>query len=89
MFSLSKISNKHNLGILFITAAFIYLLYISVVKHSNPLPPVFCFLYGIGGAILFSEMMDEKKIFVYMCELIGFLIVFFLGFQSLFYTRYK
>jgi hypothetical protein len=85
MVSFSKITKKHNLGILFITVAFIYLLYITVVKHSSPLPPVFCFLYGIGGVILFSEMMDEKKTFVYACELIGFIIAFFLGFQSIFY----
>lgn len=72
----------HHLGITLITLAFIYALYITLKTRKALMPYMFYLLYGIGGMLIFREMMDQQKHFVYFAELIGFLIAFYLAYHS-------
>jgi hypothetical protein len=72
----------HHLGIFFITLAFIYALYITLKSKKAYMPYAFYLLYGIGGLLIFNEMLNKQKHFVYFAELIGFLIAFYLAYHS-------
>ncbi len=72
----------HHLGIFFITLAFIYALYITLKTRKSLMPYMFYLLYGIGGMLIFREMIDQQKHFVYFAELTGFLIAFYLAYHS-------
>lgn len=72
----------HHLGITFITIAFIYALYITLTTKKALMPYMFYLLYGIGGMLIFREMIDQQKHFVYYAELVGFLIAFYLAYHS-------
>ena len=72
----------HHLGITFITMAFIYALYITLTTKKALMPYMFYLLYGIGGMLIFREMIDQQKHFVYYAELVGFLIAFYLAYYS-------
>lgn len=72
----------HHLGITFITMAFIYALYITLTTKKALMPYMFYLLYGIGGMLIFREMIDQQKHFVYYAELVGFLIAFYLAYHS-------
>jgi hypothetical protein len=72
----------HHLGITFITLAFIYALYITLKTKKVLMPYMFYLLYGIGGMLIFREMIYQQKHFVYFAELIGFLIAFYLAYHS-------
>jgi hypothetical protein len=77
----------HHLGIAFITLALIYLFIITIQNKKAFLPFWFYLLYGIGGFLIFREMMAQAKHFVYYCELIGVIIVFILGIHSFMYYK--
>lgn len=71
-----------HLGITFITIAFIYALYITLTTKKALMPYMFYLLYGIGGMLIFREMIDQQKPYVYYAELSGFLIAFYLAYHS-------
>ena len=76
---------EHHLGIAFITIAILYLVIITIQQNRAFMPYWFYFLYGIGGMLIFIEMLDQEKHFVYFAELIGFILMFILGIHSFFY----
>ena len=74
--------NDHYLGITFITLAFIYALYVTLKTKKALMPYMFYLLYGIGGMLIFREMIDQNKPYVYYAEMTGFLIAFYLAYHS-------
>lgn len=80
-------SNDHYLGITLITFAFIYALYITLKTKKPLMPFMFYLLYGMGGILIFREMIDQHKPYVYYSEMTGFLIALYLAYHS--YKRSK
>ncbi len=77
----------HHLGILFITLAFLYILIITIIKNKAFVPFWFYLLYGIGGFLIFKEMLEQQKHFIYYSELVGFIIAFSLAIHSFMYYK--
>ena len=78
---------EHHLGIAFITMAIVYLFIITIQQNKAFIPFWFYLLYGIGGMLIFIEMLKQKKHFVYFAELVGCILMFVLGIHSFFYYR--
>ena len=77
----------HHLGIAFITVAFVYLFIITMQYKKALLPFWFYLLYGIGGLLIFREMLGKQIHFVYYCELLGVIIAFILAIHSFMHYR--
>jgi hypothetical protein len=78
---------EHHLGIAFITIAIIYLFAITIHQNKAFIPFWFYLLYGIGGSLIFIEMLKKQKHFVYFAKLLGCVLMFVLGIHSFFYYK--
>lgn len=65
----------------------IYLVIITIQQNKAFIPFWFYLLYGIGGMLIFVEMVKQQKPFVYYAELVGFISMFILSFHSFLYYR--
>jgi len=78
---------EHHLGIAFITTSIVYLFIITIQQNRAFMPFWFYLLYGIGGMLIFIEMLKNGKHFIYFAELAGFILMFILAIHSFFYYR--
>jgi hypothetical protein len=70
----------HHLGLLLITAAFMYLLICYLSGCKLVVPPAFFILYSVGGYLLMHEMYAKQKRYdIYVLEYIGAAISMYLG----------
>lgn len=80
--SIQTIETEYNLGLTFITLAFLYLFYVAVyTKKTMVIPKPFLLLYGVGGLFLIVKNISDEHIYISINEIIGCLIAFFLYFK--------
>ena len=72
---------EYDLGLTFISIAFIYLLYAMIVSNKKfKIPKLFLLLYGIGGIFLIIKNIEDDDIYITINEIIGCVISFVLYF---------
>jgi hypothetical protein len=74
------IETEYDIGLTFITLAFLYLLYSMIISKMYKIPKLFLLLYGIGGIFLIIKNVADDHIYITINELIGCIIVFTLYF---------
>ena len=73
---------EYNIGLTFITLAFIYLLYSKLYsKKLIYIPKMFLILYSLGGIFLVIKNIYEKNLYIAICEFIGVFISMILFFM--------
>lgn len=78
----SIIEEEYNLGLTFITIAFIYLFYVMTYnKKSYKIPKPFLLLYALGGVSLVFKNIGDKHIYITINEMIGVIIALLLYFR--------
>jgi hypothetical protein len=77
-----EIEIEYDIGLTFISLAFIYLLYTMIYKkNSFKIPKPFLLLYGIGGIFLIIKNITDDNLYITINEIIGCVIAFILYFQ--------
>ncbi len=76
------IETDYNLGLTFITLAFLYLFYVAMyTRETVIIPKPFFLLYGVGGFLLIIKNISDEHIYITINEIIGCFIAFFLYFK--------
>jgi len=77
----------HNMGIVFINIATLYLLIITIRKKKALVPATFFILEGIGSLLILREMWIDNKPFVIINEILAVIMSIFLAVYSFLYYK--